>query len=253
MLPPEALPGTDMALKTAKEYADAILRSPLEEVGGILADTVKYWRLKNQVNCLLKAKALLEKKGIKPEQLMPDVFVPLLEAAGDASDPDLAEMFARLLATQLDPQTNELAHPSFAKILSEFSPLDAQIIEFIDQHERSPSSNRSGTGVVIPIDITELRGAFKECGDGRVKLSIENLLRVGLVGNGSEPSRLWLTAFGCRFMTACSGNTTREPLRGNPAEALEEELEDQRYQIRELERVLENTRRQMEARTTLGY
>src|SRR5262245_29988070 len=98
---PEDLQGLGKALETAKDYADAVLLQPLNQIGGILSDTMGYWRLKNQVRLLLKAKKLLEESNINPDKMLPEIFVPLLEDGGNVEDETLADMFASLLACHL--------------------------------------------------------------------------------------------------------------------------------------------------------
>jgi hypothetical protein len=119
------------ALVTAKGFADAILLQPLGEIGGILSDTIGYWRLKNQVRLILKAKTWLEEKKVNPGKILPDIFVPILDAGSEVEDEQLSEMFASLLASHLDSKTQDQVHPSFAKVLGQLSPLDARaMIEF---------------------------------------------------------------------------------------------------------------------------
>lgn len=123
---PEDLTELAKAANAAKEYADAILMQPLNQLGGILSDTVGYWRLKNQVRLMLKTKDWLESKGIDHAQVLPDVFVPLLEDGGNTADPDLSDMFASLLSCHLDPDASDAVHPSYTKVLAQLSPLDAR-------------------------------------------------------------------------------------------------------------------------------
>src|SRR5437868_4669734 len=109
---------------TAKTYADKILVKPLAELGGILSDTVGQWRLRNQARLLNKTREILEKKGIEPSKVLPDVFVPLVDAAGDTSDETLSDMFANLLAGHL---SNGDVHPAYSKILGQMSALDGKV------------------------------------------------------------------------------------------------------------------------------
>jgi len=96
---PEELKAIEKALDAAKDYADDVVKGALSEFGGILSDTVGYWRLKNRVRLMLKAKQWLQDRGIQPTQVMPDVFVPLLEDGGNVEDETLADMFASLLSS----------------------------------------------------------------------------------------------------------------------------------------------------------
>lgn len=56
MISPEEVKTLEKALDAAKSYADVVVKGPLSELGGIFADTVGYWRLKNKVTLMLKTK-----------------------------------------------------------------------------------------------------------------------------------------------------------------------------------------------------
>ena len=79
MLTPDEAQTLGKAIDAAKDYADEVVRGPLGELGGILSDTVGYWRLKNRVRLMLKAKRWLQERGVQPRKILPDIFVPLLE------------------------------------------------------------------------------------------------------------------------------------------------------------------------------
>ena len=102
-------------LQVAKAFADAVLLKPLGELGGILSDTIGYWRLKNQVCLMLKAKSWLEEKNIEPSKVLPDIFIPILDGGSMVDDENLSDMFASLLASHLDSKTQEKVHVSFPK------------------------------------------------------------------------------------------------------------------------------------------
>lgn len=100
---PDEIQALGKAVDVAKDYADSVVKGPLSELGGILSDTVGYWRLKNQVRLMLKAKKWLEEKAVSPTKLLPDIFVPLLEDGGSVENETLSDMFSSLLACHLDP------------------------------------------------------------------------------------------------------------------------------------------------------
>lgn len=124
--------------KTAREFLGAVLIEPLSQVGLLASDQISFWRFKNQVNLIEKAKKFLEGKGIKPESLkgtvQPHYIVPLIEAGQNTSDEILSDIFARLLATALDPETKDKMHPSFIKIISELSPEDAVVLDIYNNN-----------------------------------------------------------------------------------------------------------------------
>lgn len=111
MISPEEVKTLEKALDAAKSYADVVVKGPLSELGSIFADTGGYWRLKNKVTLMLKAKKWLENKGVEPKQLLPSVFVPLLEDGSYVEDETLTDIFSPLLAKHLDPTEQSNVHP----------------------------------------------------------------------------------------------------------------------------------------------
>lgn len=215
---PDELRALAKSVHAAKEYADEIVKPPLAELGGILSDTVGYWRLRNKARLLLKAKKYIEARGIDPTKMLPDVFVPLIEEASNTDDETLSEMFARLLESHLDPEGQQAVHPTFAKILGQLSALDAQIMWAITENQRKaiadrleragkakppvPSPKREPFGTV---NVKELIQSVVPGLNGKsIILSLWNLQRLGLCATdlridqpptGSE--------IGCRAPLAC--------------------------------------------------
>ena len=121
--------GIEEAAKAAKDYLDKLLTSGLEQTGGIIGDTVAFWRFKNKVNLVLKAKAFLEAKGIEPGRVLPKVVAPLLEAGSLEEESDMKDRWAALLASAAtDPNK---VPPAFPRILSEISSKEALILEWM--------------------------------------------------------------------------------------------------------------------------
>ena len=176
---PEEMQALGKAVDVAKDYADSIVKGPLSELGGILSDTVGYWRLKNQVRLILKAKKWLEEKHIPPTKLLPDIFVPLLNDGGNVENETLSEMFASLLACHLDPEKQELIHPSYTNVLSQLSSIDAMVmLEFrkFTSYKEAWELGLRGGGLLVPhlaeaVQIS-VRAAYLSC---------LNLERLGIV------------------------------------------------------------------------
>jgi len=121
--------GIEEAAKAAKDYLDKLIAPGLEQGGGIIGDTVAYWRFKNKVNLVLKAKAFLETKGIEPKRLLPEVVAPLLEAGSLEAENDMKDRWAALLASAAAEPSS--VPPAFPRILSELSSTEAQILEWM--------------------------------------------------------------------------------------------------------------------------
>jgi hypothetical protein len=176
---PEETQALGKALDTAKDYADEVLKGPLAEFGGILSDTIGYWRLKNRVRLMLKAKQWLEEKGVEPRKVLPEVFVPLLEDGGNVEDETLASMFASLLASHLDPAQEENIHPSYTKVLAQLSPLDAKLMLVFRRGASYQGAREIGLrGWVLSVeDVAKMEDVSKRAG----YLSCLNLWRLGIV------------------------------------------------------------------------
>jgi hypothetical protein len=200
-------------VKTAKNYCDAILLRPLREIGGILSEQLGHWKLMNQVRCLEKTKKYMEDKGVDPAKMLPHVFVPLMEEAGNTDDEKISDMFARLLAAHLDASEQDKVHPSFAKVLGQLAPLDAKILYLTDRTVRTARKQFGDTFVhnnAMPA--TEIQNLIiKAHGEGIRKgfdLSVENLARLGLItvtttAFGKRTPGLRMAVFGIALVQVC--------------------------------------------------
>lgn len=123
------------AAKTLRQYIDPMLLSPLSELGLLAKDKIAFWRFKNQVDTLKKAKKIIDESGFDANTIKsaiaPDLIVPLIESSGDSADPNIQEMFAKLLANAIKNANNGLVHPSYAKALNQMAPLDAHLINLL--------------------------------------------------------------------------------------------------------------------------
>jgi len=191
---------------TAKPYFELFFKGSAKQIGAMFSESAGLWRLENRLRILKKAKELCDERSVKPEKLLPDVLIPLMEAAGDTDDPVLSDMFAGLLANNLDPARQNDVHPAFAKVGNQLAPLDARILELIDasyriMEETKGVSSVPCTHLTLGNQIGRTWPAFE--------LNIQNLERLGLL-KASGPGTEWkgscwnFTAFGLRFLSACS-------------------------------------------------
>jgi hypothetical protein len=224
VIPPDQSGIIAESLRAAREYLDVIVKPPLAQIGGILEDTTQYWRLRNKVNLILKTKRFLQERGITPQQLEPNIVVPLLEEASNTDDPTLADMFANLMASHLEAG-HSAVHPSFAKTLGQMSPLDARILDnvdrmdewkWLDRKERKAKGEKEQEHVLSPISVESFaREKFNVTAEDAA-LSFENILRLGLVEIRQSPEMDYpmyperdviVSGYGIRFLLA----TTKKP------------------------------------------
>ncbi len=200
--------GIEETAKIAKDYLDKLIVPGLEQSGGLIGDTVAFWRFKNKVNLILKAKAFLEKKGIEPKRLLPKVVAPLLEAGSLEEEADMKNRWAALLASAAEKP--EKVPPAFPKILSEISSIEARILEWM--------TDRVHKQIGWIATFNEIQEVFK-IATWEYELLMGNLVRLNLcrasqssylMGDESSSSTEWFsyqrvefTRLGYAFVGAC--------------------------------------------------
>jgi len=121
--------GTDLNIKSstiekgielAKDFLDKLIMPAVEETGLLIKEKVTYWKFKNQVKVLNKAKDYCEKHGIKPKTISFKLLVPLLETSALEEDEILQDKWAILLSNIVDSEQNVENHV-FPYILGQIS------------------------------------------------------------------------------------------------------------------------------------
>jgi hypothetical protein len=110
----------DKALIMAERFVDALVMPGAREVGLLIHDRVQLWRLKNQIQVVVKAKAYCEANGVEPGKISPKLLVPLLEGAGLEEDVELQDKWAILLSNLADSEQNVQNHV-FPYVLGQIS------------------------------------------------------------------------------------------------------------------------------------
>lgn len=123
--------GIEESFEVAKEFAGKLLNPGLDAGGGIIGDTVKGWRVVNQVKVVLKTAERIKKLGVEPGLVMPKTLLPLLESASLEEGEFMRNKWSALLASAANPETANLVRPSFVEILKELSPNEAKLLDAI--------------------------------------------------------------------------------------------------------------------------
>ena len=123
----------------------------------------------------------------------PNIAVPAMEALRySLGNDEIREMFANLLATSMNVDTLNFAHPGFVEIIKQMSPLDAKIFKIINEQ---PSGNSNHLAIAqIRRDTKNNKGGhilfseFMVFPDESVAFDIDlnstsivNLARLGLI------------------------------------------------------------------------
>jgi hypothetical protein len=116
----------------AFDFIEKIIANPIIEVTGVLTDKVKYWRFKNQVDTIIKAKEFLEKKGVTtPNKIPVKDLNTLLEYSSLEDEPAMQDKWAKLLSNALDPNNSFEATTVFSHILNQLSIEEINILEYV--------------------------------------------------------------------------------------------------------------------------
>ena len=189
----------------AKQFVGEFSKEPMAALGGILTDKINHWRFKNRVKQLLDAKDFLQSKGITPEKIAPDIFIPLLEAGSNTSDEMLSKMFSSLLASHLDPTTHDKIHQSYSQILQQLSSLDVKILSDYYYCVLDKQGNYRSLGV----QLANCTGTYNIT-ESEALMSFQNIWRLGICDHGPDAlhqmnreKQICFTDFGWSFIQAC--------------------------------------------------
>lgn len=126
----------EKGLELAKDFLGRLINPAAEEVGLLISDNIKYYRFKNQVRILLKAKEYVEKKNISIKEIPIKILVPLLENASLEDNDTLQNKWANLLVNMIDSENN-LQNQIFPYILSQISIEEYEgLKELIDKEQQ---------------------------------------------------------------------------------------------------------------------
>ena len=124
--------GIGQAAEKALDFIEKIVAGPIMEGTGIFTDKVKYWRFKNQVNIITKAREYLKSKGIETPKKIPikDVTT-LLEYASFEEEPIMQDSWAKLLANTMNPKNQFNTCHIFSQVLNQLSVNEVYILNFM--------------------------------------------------------------------------------------------------------------------------
>jgi len=127
----------EKGLELAKDFLDKLVMPAVEETGLLIKEKVTYWKFKNQVKILNKAKDYCEKHGIEPKTVSFKLLVPLIETSSLEEDELLQDKWAVLLGNMVDSDQNIENHV-FPYILGQISTNEFLVLEKVvkDKKER---------------------------------------------------------------------------------------------------------------------
>jgi hypothetical protein len=129
-------------------------------------------------------------KDVPQERIVepnPRISVPATQALIYSMDDEfIREMYANLLAADMNSDTKKLAHPAFVELIKEMTPAEAKILKAIQQGREAAFLVRLGSGnKFLSIGV---KYSFKIQGvdDDDCSRGISNLERLGLIDSRDE-------------------------------------------------------------------
>lgn len=187
----ELEPLKNTLIEKAFDFLEKITNKPLSELGGLLADQVKYLRFKNQINILIKARKFLKEKDIKPEKVSFKPLFSLLEYSSWEEDQSMQIKWASLLANYANPEFSNDINLCYVGILNQLTPIEVEILDILyDAYYDKPSKIK--TPPVFGKDkIFNFVNAKKE----KQLIIIDNLFRLNLLQSTASHNGMTIGKF----------------------------------------------------------
>jgi len=128
----------------AKGALNRLFGPAADEFGLLLAQRVRFWRLKNAVEILKKADALLKEAGLIAN---PRVGYRILEEGSWCDDEFLQDMWAGLLASSCTDEGKDDSNLVFVHILSQMTSLEARLLSMALDNMRGGFDREGWTGL----------------------------------------------------------------------------------------------------------
>jgi hypothetical protein len=169
---------------------------PSDLVGLLGGDYVGQLRIRNLDKCVRKTKKIIEERNTETEPVSLTIAVPILKAAENESREELQNLWARLLANAMDSKRSATVRLEFIQIIQQLNPLDAMILDHLNQTDRS--------AVINTRDVLMSRYQLPE---STVIVSLQHLTTLQLAHRadqgGGVPQRFAISYLGTELCQAC--------------------------------------------------
>ncbi|GAG27539.1 unnamed protein product, partial [marine sediment metagenome] len=112
-------------------FLSDITRPPAKELGGLLADHVKFFRLKTQLKIIRKAQALHQEYKIRHQQVPLKIIAHLLDSCSWEEDEWMQRKWATLLANAATLDEKVDNYPTHVELLGQLSPVQARCLDLM--------------------------------------------------------------------------------------------------------------------------
>lgn len=119
------------AIKGVSSFLEIVFKPGLEELGYLMRDEVRYWRLNNILRMLNKAQGKLDYDG-KELNLTANarVGIAIMEECSSVDNEELQDLWAGLFASSCTPDGKDDSNMNFVDLLRRMSSVEAKIIDY---------------------------------------------------------------------------------------------------------------------------
>lgn len=190
----------DTLVEAAKTFLQKVITPPVEELGLLFTDKVRFWRFKNQVAIVSKADKYLKEKNIKTRKVSLKVLAPMLEESSLEEEQSLQEKWVALFVNTVR-EDSKINTTLYSHILSQLTLEDAQAFQIIYDYTTVAEETFS-----VKVDrAIPARDLYAK--NNSSAIVIDNLLRLRLIEEigsaGTSSKFISLTHLGFSFMQAC--------------------------------------------------
>jgi hypothetical protein len=173
---------------------------PEDAVGLVIGDPLRAVRTAAARSYDILLTKIFGERGVKnPQPASPSYAIPLLRAAYDETRPDLQELWARLLASAMDPLRAGRVRLGFIETLKRFDPLDAVVLKIRYEHPEEMRVSGSNQPNAASNIAERLGQPLME-----VQLSIDNLKVLNCAAwVNPSPTEFYVTNYGKALVQAC--------------------------------------------------
>lgn len=169
LLPSKA--ATEVAMAAIGGASDGLKETIKDVWGGIVGDRVREWRKRNLVNALEQTARYLRSKGVNlaDARHLPDGEVyRLFEGSSKSDTPSISEMWAKLLASAMDPKSQIKVDEALSKVLEQLIGNDAELFLIIYRHDVDISALEQRKEIEFGALMRKLKSAQKLYSEKRI-------------------------------------------------------------------------------------
>ena len=190
------LEATKAAIKGVSSFLELVFKPGLEEIGFLIKDEVRLWRLNNIIKTLEKAQGKMEFDG-KDLNLMANARVGLniMEGCSEVDNDELQDLWAGLFASSCTPDGKDDSNMNFVDLLRRMSTVEAKIINYACNNCKKTlhpneliTANHINVSIEDLIKIAETDDIYRLDREMDHMRSIELLISSDFGGGGFEAS-----------------------------------------------------------------